>query len=309
MLKISLQNITKKRPSFGTPLYNRGFSFENYRYGYQGSEKDNEIKGKGNSYTTEFRILDTRLVRWLSLDPKESTKPEQSPYASMDNNPIMFNDLLGDLVGYEKFRDKVNVAVARLFSKSFNTQYKAFRSDECVTFTYKKRDNNPTLYEGPALKNVDASKVDVLYSTVGPSPQPPPPPPPATAQPLDDKVQTPKELAAPGSEFEANYTITDYTNSSLDINTASYADKIELVSKGNTTVVKNPTTDKKGYTKFKSHIDLKAMNDAGTIDSHVTVKITGNEKQRTFWKYHIKADQGTKDSYSTPVKHGKAKVE
>jgi RHS repeat-associated protein len=64
-----------------------------YKYGYQGSEKDDEIKGNGNSYTTEFRQLDPRLGRWLSIDPK----PEAgvSPYSSMDNNPILFNDKLG----------------------------------------------------------------------------------------------------------------------------------------------------------------------------------------------------------------------
>jgi len=68
----------------------------NYRYGYQGSEKDNEVKGEGNSYTTHFRQLDPRLGRWLTIDPKASSLPWQSPYCSMDNNPILLNDVLGD---------------------------------------------------------------------------------------------------------------------------------------------------------------------------------------------------------------------
>ena len=42
------------------------------RYGYQGSEKDNESKGFGNEYTTEFRGLDVRLAKWYSIDPKLS---------------------------------------------------------------------------------------------------------------------------------------------------------------------------------------------------------------------------------------------
>ena len=65
-----------------------------YNYGYQGSEKDDEIKGNGNSYTTEFRMLDPRLGRWLSVDPV--FQPWQSPYCSMDNNPISLNDEKGD---------------------------------------------------------------------------------------------------------------------------------------------------------------------------------------------------------------------
>jgi RHS repeat-associated protein len=69
---------------------------KSFRYGYQGSEADDEIKGDGNSYTTEFRQLDPRLGRWLSIDPV--THPHQSPYCSMDNNPIWFSDVFGNTI-------------------------------------------------------------------------------------------------------------------------------------------------------------------------------------------------------------------
>jgi RHS repeat-associated protein len=66
----------------------------NYRYGYQGSEKDNEVNSSnGTSYTTEFRQLDTRLGRWFSSDPV--FQPWQSSYTSMDNNPINYTDVRG----------------------------------------------------------------------------------------------------------------------------------------------------------------------------------------------------------------------
>jgi len=32
-----------------------------YRYAFNGMEKDDEVKGSGNSYTTEFRQYDSRL--------------------------------------------------------------------------------------------------------------------------------------------------------------------------------------------------------------------------------------------------------
>ncbi len=70
------------------------FGGEKFRYGYQGSEMDNEVKGEGNSYTTFFRQLDPRLGRWLTVDPK--CDPTSSPYVSMDNDPILLNDPLGD---------------------------------------------------------------------------------------------------------------------------------------------------------------------------------------------------------------------
>ena len=79
---------------FGGELDGRTVS-GGYRFGFQGSEKDNEFKGDGNSYTTEFRQLDPRLGRWLSVDPMFAKFPWQSPYVSFDNNPIFFNDPLG----------------------------------------------------------------------------------------------------------------------------------------------------------------------------------------------------------------------
>ena len=58
-------------------------------------EKDPEMKGDGNSYTTEFRQYDPRLGRWLSLDPLMQMFPSISPYVAFDNNPIFYTDPLG----------------------------------------------------------------------------------------------------------------------------------------------------------------------------------------------------------------------
>lgn len=67
-----------------------------YRFGFNGMEGDNELKGEGNSNSTFFRQHDPRLGRWLSIDPKVHTSPWESPYVSMGGNPIWFNDPLGD---------------------------------------------------------------------------------------------------------------------------------------------------------------------------------------------------------------------
>jgi RHS repeat-associated protein len=87
---------------FGMNMEGRGFSGSlNYRFGYQGSEKDNEVNSsKGTSYTTEFRQLDTRLGRWFSSDPV--FQPWQSSYTSMDNNPINLTDVRGNVTGDEE---------------------------------------------------------------------------------------------------------------------------------------------------------------------------------------------------------------
>ncbi len=58
-------------------------------------EKDDEMKGAGNSLTTEFRLNDPRIGgRWWSLDPKPN--PSISRYAGYDNNPVFYSDPRGD---------------------------------------------------------------------------------------------------------------------------------------------------------------------------------------------------------------------
>lgn len=71
-------------------------SVGDYRYGYQGQEHDDEVKGKGNSYNFGARFYDPRVARWLSRDAKESKYPNQSPYHFANNSPNIFIDINGD---------------------------------------------------------------------------------------------------------------------------------------------------------------------------------------------------------------------
>ena len=99
--------------AFGAPLDDRQwYSTADsgvYRFGFNGQEKDNERSGLGNGYTTEFRQYDSRLGRWFSLDPAMTRFPWQSPYNSMDGNPIYYKDPFGDWVkGAGLFRNLFN---------------------------------------------------------------------------------------------------------------------------------------------------------------------------------------------------------
>jgi RHS repeat-associated protein len=60
----------------------------NYRYGFQGQEMDDEIKGQGNSYNYEYRMHDPRLGRFFAIDPLAPKYPHNSPYAFSENRLI-----------------------------------------------------------------------------------------------------------------------------------------------------------------------------------------------------------------------------
>lgn len=78
---------------FGMLLPNRHGATDDYRYGFQGQEKDNEVKGEGNSYSAEYWQYDPRLGRrW---NPDIIVKNHESPYAAFANNPIWFSDRNG----------------------------------------------------------------------------------------------------------------------------------------------------------------------------------------------------------------------
>lgn len=59
-------------------------------------EKDDELVGIGNSYTTEFRQYDPRIGRWTSIDPAFKKYSSYSPYHSYGNNPVFITDPSGD---------------------------------------------------------------------------------------------------------------------------------------------------------------------------------------------------------------------
>ncbi|MFY0255719.1 RHS repeat-associated core domain-containing protein [Chitinophaga sp. 30R24] len=59
-----------------------------YRYGFNGKENDNEVKGEGNQQDYGMRIYDPRLGRFLSVDPLTQHFPWYTPYQFAGNKPI-----------------------------------------------------------------------------------------------------------------------------------------------------------------------------------------------------------------------------
>ncbi len=135
--------------SFGMIMPERSYSAtpEGYRYGFNGMEKDDEVSGEGNSHSTLYRQYDSRLGRWLSLDPAFKENASHSPFCAMDNSPVIFSDPNGDKVKFK--RDKENVSRKefreakksikqdlRKNSASFNEMYTTMKKDKSKTVTY-----------------------------------------------------------------------------------------------------------------------------------------------------------------------------
>ena len=70
-------------------------SATSYRYGFNGKENDNEVKGTGNQQDYGMRIYDPRLGRFLSVDPLTRYYPHLTPYQFASNRPIDGVDLDG----------------------------------------------------------------------------------------------------------------------------------------------------------------------------------------------------------------------
>jgi RHS repeat-associated protein len=80
---------------FGMLVPNRHGNSKDYRYGFQGQEKDDELKGEGNSLNYEYRMHDPRVGRFFAIDPLFRSYPWNSPYAFSENRVIDMIELEG----------------------------------------------------------------------------------------------------------------------------------------------------------------------------------------------------------------------
>jgi RHS repeat-associated protein len=89
-------------------------SSDSYRYGFNGTEKDDELKGDGNSYNFGSRIYNPRIGRFFSIDKFDSKIPFTSGYSISGNSPLYKLDENGDLEiivhFYKKFKGKYYAA-------------------------------------------------------------------------------------------------------------------------------------------------------------------------------------------------------
>jgi RHS repeat-associated protein len=80
---------------FGQEMPGRNFSVSRYKFGFNGKEKLDEANGEGNIYDYGFRIYNTQLGKFLSIDPLTKNYPMLSSYQFASNCSIAGIDLDG----------------------------------------------------------------------------------------------------------------------------------------------------------------------------------------------------------------------
>lgn len=110
-------------------------SIEDYRYGFQGQEKDDEIKGEGNSLNYTYRMHDPRVGRFFAVDPLSKSFPWNSPYAFSENRVI---DKI-ELEGLETAETKSNYATGELM---YWLMYNHYGSAQAIEGTSKSELRN-----------------------------------------------------------------------------------------------------------------------------------------------------------------------
>ena len=99
---------TKKRNDyypFGQLLPNRHGSSDSYRYGFQGQEKDDELKGEGNSLNYKYRMHDPRVGRFFAVDLLFKDYAYNSTYAFSENRVIDGVELEGaEFIYYKAYK-------------------------------------------------------------------------------------------------------------------------------------------------------------------------------------------------------------
>ncbi|MFN8393775.1 MAG: RHS repeat-associated core domain-containing protein [Bacteroidia bacterium] len=83
-----------------------------YRYGFNGMERDDEVKGAGMSYDFGARVYDPRVGRWWSLDRMSHLYRSSSAYCFGLDSPIFLLDCDGNEI-YDSNGNKVEITESK----------------------------------------------------------------------------------------------------------------------------------------------------------------------------------------------------
>ncbi|GAL86848.1 RHS repeat-associated core domain-containing protein [Sporocytophaga myxococcoides] len=148
--------------AFGSLMPGRKYTKVVYRYGFNGKEKDNEFDVDGSDYDFGARMYDSRLGRFLSIDPDATKFAFQSPYTYAQNTPIQAIDKDGKFLNFIlKYGVEVgiNIATQMLTAYMFDENVKSFEE------AYDKVSFRDAIFES-AVDMVSPGKLKVAGEAV-----------------------------------------------------------------------------------------------------------------------------------------------
>jgi len=142
----------------------RSYQSEKYRYGFNGKENDNEVKGEGNQQDYGMRIYDPRLGRFLSVDLLTPNYPMLTPYQFASNTPIAAIDL----DGLEATFNYASMTAALKNTKAPEVRNETHKNIAAMAKIVAKPANPQTWTDFDVFKNFDKEKLfEVKRNFVG----------------------------------------------------------------------------------------------------------------------------------------------
>lgn len=107
---------------YGMQMPKRHSGSEDYRYGFNGAEKNEEME-KGLDYDLGARMYNSKLGRMFSPDPREAEYPWQSTYAYYGNSPVSTVDVNGEGDGSVTYSHSLTASASYVFGSTQNKSH------------------------------------------------------------------------------------------------------------------------------------------------------------------------------------------
>ncbi|WP_431212104.1 RHS repeat domain-containing protein [Puia sp. P3] len=138
---------------FGSLETNRSYKGSGagrYRYGFNGKENDDDVKGDGDQVDYGMRAYDSRVGRFLSVDPLQKKYAFYTPYQFAGNKPIWAVDLDGleeseYTARWNKNTGKLEFKLDRVVDQKSCLGIKYKPSEEIIV-RFKKSDGDVTTF-------------------------------------------------------------------------------------------------------------------------------------------------------------------
>jgi hypothetical protein len=143
----------------------RNYNSPDYRYGYGGHEKDDEVSGSGNHLSFGDYGYDPRTGRRWTVDVKSNKMPGWSPYAYALDNPISISDTDGEFPIYFMIKRYESGAIfgTPIISKGDNRQTSANANSSARVHHLIGIETNTAKNNDPVIYNDAFSSKSVQY--------------------------------------------------------------------------------------------------------------------------------------------------